>query len=146
MYSLTDIGNGISYAANGLTHVIGTPIDWTLRTAGTALLYTASTGGKVVTKVAAGVTVGLGYPIATVSGIVAVSSGIYSLGPCVAYSNLPNIGTFAGFSKIALSPSDTTVQILDAALCPASMSTFVTATTVALISYSIARCARRAFN
>ena len=134
-----------SYIADSLTYVVGAPIDWTLRTTGTALVYTACTSGNVVTKIAAGVTVGLGYPTAIISGIVSVASGLYSLGPCIAYSHLPSLGTVAGFSKIALSPTDTTVQILDAALCPASMSTFVTSTAVSLLSYTVARFARSAF-
>lgn len=144
-----EFATGVGIVATGAVNSVVWPIGWTLRTVGTGLLYTASTGGKVVTFTAAGVTVGVGYPVAVISAIVAVSSGIFATGPCLEYDNLqnnmPKIRTLWGILELALSPGPPTVQILDASFCPYSLHTFVTSTAISLLSYTIARCARRTF-
>ena len=133
--AISTIGEGIGTVANGLAYGVGTPLIWT-----------AKKTAKTIQMSTAGLAVGIGYPLSVVSGVVAVSSGIYALGPCLAYNSLPKLDSAYGFAKVALSPLDTTVQLVDAALCPLSLSTFATMTTVSLLSYTVARCARRAFN
>ena len=129
----------VALAAIGQTVINGvaTPIEWV----GTGLSF----GGKVVTYTAAGVGVGVGYPVAVASFIVAVSCGVFATGPCIAYDNLPNMRTPPGLSQMIFSPERTTNQIIEAAYCPYALHSFVTSATISLVSYLVARCARRVF-
>lgn len=158
----------IGAVADGIAHTISDPICWTAdrvsriatttapaisntitgvaNTVGTSINWTARTTGTIVKNTAAGLAVGIGYPVSVISGIVAVASGVVGAGSCMAYATLPMFNTVGGCLELALSPLATTAQVIDASVCPLFFSTFVTATGICLSSYAIARCARRAFN
>lgn len=142
---MSSVVNYVGGAIASTVSAVGSGIDWTLRTSGGAVIYTLGTAGTIVEKTTAGVAVAVGYPTAVIAATVAVSSGIFAIGPCIAYANLPDANTWAGKVEIVLSPANTTVNLIDAALCPYSAHACITATAVAAVAYTVARWGRRSF-